>query len=167
MQKVHIKIWENHLFNENNFIFLFSNSKIKNLVTLYYHLPSPQYIILRGWYGYFIINYRVRIWQSAVLCNKSVINRCFYGSFIPLYSVGSENVVLLPCKRTRFGVQKDSFYRAKGLHLEGKRTTFQSATLTNWLILSTRYSGRLSKSSSLRILSVESRTDNWGVYCLR
>ena len=160
MAKVNIKYEKITYLTKTISYFYFQILKIKNLVTLYYHLPSPQYIILRGWYGYFIINYRVRIWQSAVLCNKSVINRCFYVWFIPLNSVCSENVVLLPCKRTRFRVQKDSFYRAKGLHLKGKRTTFQSATLTKRLILSTRYSGRLSKSSSLRILSVESRTDN-------
>ena len=34
------------------------------------------------------------------------------------------NVVLLHAKRTRFGVQKDSFCRVKGLVLKCKRTPF-------------------------------------------
>ena len=37
----------------------------------------------------------------------------------------NENVVLLACKCSPFSVQKDSFYRAKGLHLQAKRTTFE------------------------------------------
>ena len=37
----------------------------------------------------------------------------------------NENVVLLPFKCSPFGVQKDSFYRAKGPHLQAKRTTFE------------------------------------------
>ena len=32
--------------------------------------------------------------------------------------------VLLGCKRITFGRQKESFWRAKGLHLEGKRSPF-------------------------------------------
>ena len=37
----------------------------------------------------------------------------------------NENVVLLPFKCSPFIVQKDSFYKAKGLHLQAKRTTFK------------------------------------------
>ena len=36
-----------------------------------------------------------------------------------------KNVVLLHCKRVRFGVQKESFYTSKGVLLEGKRTPFE------------------------------------------
>lgn len=32
--------------------------------------------------------------------------------------------VLLECKRITFGRQKESFWRAKGVHLEGKRSPF-------------------------------------------
>ena len=32
--------------------------------------------------------------------------------------------VLLGCKRITFGRQKESFWKAKGLHLEGKRSPF-------------------------------------------
>lgn len=35
-----------------------------------------------------------------------------------------KNVVLLHCKRTPFGHQKDYIYNAKGLHLKRKRTPF-------------------------------------------
>ena len=50
----------------------------------------------------------------AIVCIKSIVknNR-------------NENVVLLPSKCSPFGVQKDSFYKPKGLHLEGKRITFE------------------------------------------
>ena len=37
----------------------------------------------------------------------------------------NENVVLLPFKCNPFSVQKDSFYKPKGLHLQAKRTTFE------------------------------------------
>ena len=37
----------------------------------------------------------------------------------------NENVVLLPFKCSPFSVQKDSFYKPKGLHLQAKRTTFE------------------------------------------
>ena len=36
-----------------------------------------------------------------------------------------KNVVLLHSKRTRFALQKDSFYTPKGLLLRGKRTPFE------------------------------------------
>ena len=39
----------------------------------------------------------------------------------------SSKGLLLACKRTRFTLQKESFYTAKGLHLEGKRTPFEKA----------------------------------------
>ncbi len=39
-------------------------------------------------------------------------------------SEGISKGLLLVCKRTRFGEQKDSFWRAKGLLLECKRTRF-------------------------------------------
>ena len=42
--------------------------------------------------------------------------------------VGLKNVVLLVCKRTRFGEQKDSFWSVKGLVLECKRTPFEKRT---------------------------------------
>ena len=35
--------------------------------------------------------------------------------------------LLLACKRVRFTLQKESFYTAKGLHLEGKRSPFEKA----------------------------------------
>ena len=41
----------------------------------------------------------------------------------PCFSKG----LLLACKRVRFALQKDSFYTAKGLHLEGKRSPFEKA----------------------------------------
>ena len=37
----------------------------------------------------------------------------------------NENIVLLPFKCSPFSVQKDSFYKPKGLHLQAKRTTFE------------------------------------------
>lgn len=37
----------------------------------------------------------------------------------------NENVVLLACNCGPFSVQKDSFYKPKGLHLEAKRITFE------------------------------------------
>lgn len=42
-------------------------------------------------------------------------------------SEGISKGLLLVCKRTRFGGQKDSFWCVKGLLLEGKRTTFEKA----------------------------------------
>ena len=42
-------------------------------------------------------------------------------------SEGISKGLLLVCKRTRFGVQKDSFWCVKGLLLEGKRTPFEKA----------------------------------------
>lgn len=39
--------------------------------------------------------------------------------------LGFQKGLLLACKRVRFTLQKESFYTAKGLHLEGKRTTFE------------------------------------------
>ena len=33
----------------------------------------------------------------------------------------------MACKRTRFGLQKDSFYNSKGPLLQAKRTTFEIA----------------------------------------
>ena len=41
----------------------------------------------------------------------------------PCFSKG----LLLACKRARFALQKDSFYTAKGLHLESKRSPFEKA----------------------------------------
>ena len=41
------------------------------------------------------------------------------------YANSIKNVVLLPFNCSPFSVQKDSFYRAKGLHLQAKRTTFE------------------------------------------
>ena len=41
------------------------------------------------------------------------------------YANSIKNVVLLPFKCSPFGGQKDSFYKPKGLHLEGKRITFE------------------------------------------
>lgn len=35
-----------------------------------------------------------------------------------------EKGVLLDCKRITFGRQKESFWGAKGVHLEGKRSPF-------------------------------------------
>ena len=40
---------------------------------------------------------------------------------------GFSKGLLLACKRVRFTLQKESFYTAKGLHLEGKRTPFEKA----------------------------------------
>ena len=42
------------------------------------------------------------------------------------------NVALLACKWTPFTLQKDSFYRSKGLLLQCKRTPFENA-LHNYL----------------------------------
>ena len=42
----------------------------------------------------------------------------------PLFEAFSKGV-LLPFKCSPFSVQKDSFYRAKGPHLQAKRTTFE------------------------------------------
>lgn len=36
-----------------------------------------------------------------------------------------EKGVLLDCKRITFGRQKESFWRAKGVHLKGKRSPFE------------------------------------------
>lgn len=36
-----------------------------------------------------------------------------------------EKGVLLDCKRITFGRQKESFWGAKGVHLEGKRSPFE------------------------------------------
>ena len=41
---------------------------------------------------------------------------------IPSFSKG----LVLPFKRTRFDVQKESFWSVKGVLLEGKRTTFEN-----------------------------------------
>jgi len=41
--------------------------------------------------------------------------------------LGFQKGLLLACKRVRFTMQKDSFYIAKGLHLEGKRSPFEKA----------------------------------------
>lgn len=41
--------------------------------------------------------------------------------------LGFQKGLLLACKRVRFALQKESFYTAKGLHLEGKRTPFEKA----------------------------------------
>ena len=41
------------------------------------------------------------------------------------YANSIKNVVLLPFKCSPFSVQKDSFYKAKGLHLQAKRITFE------------------------------------------
>ena len=41
--------------------------------------------------------------------------------------LGFQKGLLLACKRTRFALQKDSFYTAKGLHLEAKRSPFEKA----------------------------------------
>ncbi len=37
--------------------------------------------------------------------------------------------VLLGCKRITFGRQKESFWTAKGVHLEGKRSPFEKRLL--------------------------------------
>ena len=39
---------------------------------------------------------------------------------------GFSKGLLLACKRTRFDEQKDSFWKAKGLVLEGKRSPFRN-----------------------------------------
>ena len=39
----------------------------------------------------------------------------------------SSKGLLWACKRVRFTLQKESFYTAKGLHLEGKRSPFEKA----------------------------------------
>ena len=41
--------------------------------------------------------------------------------------LGFQKGLLLACKRVRFTLQKESFYTAKGLHLEGKRSPFEKA----------------------------------------
>lgn len=41
------------------------------------------------------------------------------------YANSIKNVVLLPFKCSPFGVQKDSFYKPKGPHLQAKRITFE------------------------------------------
>ena len=41
------------------------------------------------------------------------------------YANSIKNVVLLPFKCSPFSGQKDSFYKAKGPHLQAKRTTFE------------------------------------------
>ena len=53
--------------------------------------------------------------------------RYFYRFMIESIQITDEekNVVLLHCKRVRFGVQKESFYTSKGVLLEGKRTPFE------------------------------------------
>ena len=43
----------------------------------------------------------------------------------PCFSKG----VLLGCKRTTFGRQKESFWKVKGVHLEGKRSPFEKRLL--------------------------------------
>ena len=47
--------------------------------------------------------------------------------------------VLLGCKRITFGRQKESFWRAKGLHLEGKRSPFEKAGENNLIPKTTFY----------------------------
>ena len=46
-----------------------------------------------------------------------------FESKCPCFSKG----LLLACKRVRFALQKESFYTAKGLHLESKRSPFEKA----------------------------------------
>ena len=52
--------------------------------------------------------------------------------------LGFQKGLLLACKRVRFALQKDSFYTAKGLHLEGKRSPFEK-TGENHLIPKTTF----------------------------
>ena len=42
----------------------------------------------------------------------------------PLLSFSPSKGLLLTCKRTRFGIQKDPFYIANVVLLQSKRTTF-------------------------------------------
>ena len=43
-----------------------------------------------------------------------------------LFRTGKEKGLVLPFKRTRFTLQKDSFWTAKGFVLKGKRSPFQN-----------------------------------------
>lgn len=65
------------------------------------------------------------------ICQHLIIYMPMNFDIIPmifeLKCLGFQKGVLSACKRTRFAMQKDSFYTAKGLHLEAKRTPFEKA----------------------------------------
>ena len=50
----------------------------------------------------------------------------FYGAIKPFNCYSLAKGLLLACKRTRFELQKDSFWLVKGFVLDCKRTTFEN-----------------------------------------
>lgn len=63
------------------------------------------------------------IFLSGGNCFPSGCLRDAFG--MGLFWTGNSKGLVLPFKRTRFTLQKDSFWTAKGLVLKGKRSPFQ------------------------------------------
>ena len=77
------------------------------------------------------IAYYIYAYTLLYICLHLIIYMPMNFDIIPMIfepkCLGFQKGLLLACKRVRFTLQKESFYTAKGLHLEGKRSPFEKA----------------------------------------